>query len=188
MQCKLVLPGDVVGPAEEYLPGEGTYLKGGNVCALATGKTQIDRNSRSANVITTANGPTKISVGDVVVGRVVNIRDSFAIVVLAFKRKCESRPIFNTEGTLHISNINSTYVKDIHQVLGIRDILKAKIIDGDRPSLSLSTKDKDMGVIKAYCSKCNSDLRLENGKLLCQNCGNVESRKLSTDYGLGVVR
>ncbi|MHC1631001.1 MAG: exosome complex RNA-binding protein Csl4 [Methanotrichaceae archaeon] len=188
MQSSFVIPGDIVGSAEEFAPGEGTYFRGGYVYASTTGVTQIDSKNRSANVVPKANVPPKLNVGDVVVGRIIVLRESLAIVVLAFKRGYESRPIFNTEAVIHISHANNSYVKNIQQVFGLRDIVKAKIIDEGRSSIGLSTQDEDLGVVKAYCTKCAAALCLEKGRLVCQNCGHTETRKLSTDYGLGVIR
>jgi exosome complex component CSL4 len=53
--------------------------------------------------------------------------------------------------------------------------------------MRLSTGDEDLGVIKAYCSRCMIGLMRKDGKLVCPNCSNTESRKLSSAYGLGVV-
>jgi len=188
MEC-FVLPGDVVGSAEEFMPGEGTYLKGGYVRAQTAGLIQVDRKNRSANIIPKSNVPPKLQVGDIVVGRVTDLKESLAIIGLAFKKGYEARPLFNKEGLIHISHVKNTYVKDIHQALGLGDIVKAKIIDirnGD--SVGLSIVDKDLGVVKACCGKCNGPLRLENKKMVCSKCGQTENRKLSTDYGLGVIR
>lgn len=186
MQCSFVIPGDVVGSAEEFVTGDGTYLKGRSIRSLTTGITEIDQKNRSANVVSKANILPELCVGDVVVGQITNMRDKMAIVALAFKKGYESRPIPRTEALIYVSNIRNTYVKDIKQLFGPRDIVKAKIIK-EHP-LDLGTKDEDLGVIKAYCSKCATALRLVDGKLECPSCGNVETRKLSTDYGLGMIR
>lgn len=188
MECSFVLPGDVVGTPEEFVPGDGTYVKGGYVRSLTTGETRVDRKKRSANVIPKTNVPTRISVGDVVVGRVTDLKESLAILCLAFKRGCESRPLSNVEGVIHISHIKKGYVKEMRQVLGLRDIVKARVIDQRNTSFGLSIVNDDLGVVKAYCGRCTEGLRLEKGKLTCPKCGHVENRKLSTDYGLGVIR
>jgi exosome complex component CSL4 len=63
--------------------------------------------------------------------------------------------------------------------------VKAKIID--QRQMRLSTGDEDLGVIKAYCSRCLNDLMRKDAKLVCPSCGNIETRKMSSAYGLGVV-
>jgi exosome complex component CSL4 len=42
-----------------------------------------------------------------------------------------------------------------------------------------------MGVIKAFCNSCRSELILYEGKLKCPKCGKEESRKISNSYGKG---
>jgi exosome complex component CSL4 len=185
MESSFVLPGDVVGSAEEFVPGDCTYVRGGVVYASTAGNVKIDPESRSVSVVPKANAPTKLSQGDIVVGEVIDMKDSLVIVSLAFKKGCESRPISDEEATIHISNVKNSYVKDLRQMFSVRDILKAKIVD--ERQLRLSTGDEDLGVIKAYCSRCSTGLQRKDGKLVCPNCASIETRKTSCDYGTGVV-
>ena len=81
--------------------------------------------------------------------------------------------------------MKNSYVKDLRSLFSMRDILKAKIVD--ERQMRLSTGDEDLGVIKAYCNRCLTGLMRKEGKLICPNCGNNETRKMSSAYGLGVV-
>jgi len=185
MERTFVLPGDVVGSAEEYVPGDCTYVKGGIIYASTAGVVNIDRNGKSASVVPKTNAPAKLCQGDIVIGEVTDLKDNLVIVTLAFKKGYENRPISDEEATIHISNVRNSYVKDLRQMFSMRDILKAKIID--ERQLRLFTGDEDLGVIKAYCNKCMIGLVLKEGKLVCPSCSNVETRKLSAGYGTGVV-
>jgi len=185
MQQSFVLPGDKVGSTEEYVAGHGTYSKGGFIYAATTGVVGIDQKSRLAYVVPTTNAPPTLSIGDIVVGQVSDLKEGLAIVFLSYKRGYESRPLPRTDATVHISNVKNSYVKDIRQVFGLRDILRAKIVD-DR-LLRLSTEDSDLGVLKAYCGRCMTPLVQNNDKLLCKSCNRTEMRKLSSEYGLGVI-
>ena len=104
---------------------------------------------------------------------------------VAFKKGHEDRPISDEEATIHISNVRNSYVKDLRHLFSIRDILKAKIID--ERQMRLTTGDEDLGVIKAYCTRCLAGLVKKESKLVCPNCANTETRKMSSAYGLGVV-
>ncbi|MCR3884096.1 exosome complex RNA-binding protein Csl4 [Methanotrichaceae archaeon M04Ac] len=187
MRSNFVIPGEVVGTAEEFLPGEGTYVRGEHLRASTTGVIEVDAKNRSAKVLPRINAPVTLRNGDVVVGQITDLKESLAILRLAFKRGCEERPIHNSEALIHISRVKNSYVKDIRSVLGLRDIIKAKIID-DTPTIGLSIVDGDLGVVKAYCGRCATPLRIEGDRLVCPDCGQVESRKLSTDFGTGVIR
>lgn len=185
MEGSFVLPGDVVGSAEEFVPGDCTYAKGGVIYASTAGLVKIDSKTRSANVIPKTNAPPKLCHGDIVIGEVIDLKDSLVIVSLAFKKGYENRPLSDEEATIHISNVRNSYVKDLRHLFSLHDIIKAKIVD--ERQMRLSTGDEDLGVIKAYCNQCLTGLMRKDGKLVCPNCGNVETRKTSTAYGLGVV-
>ncbi|VVB69832.1 Exosome complex component Csl4 [uncultured archaeon] len=185
MEGSFVLPGDAVGSAEEFVPGDCTYAKGGMIFATTTGLVKVDSKTRSAQVIPKTNAPVKLCLGDIVVGEVIDLKDSLVIISLAFKKGHEDRPISDEEATIHISNVRNSYVKDLRHLFSVRDILKAKIID--ERQMRLSTGDEDLGVIKAYCNRCMTGLMRKDNKLVCPNCGNTETRKTSSSYGLGVV-
>lgn len=176
---KVVMPGDRIGSAEEYIKGEGVYEENGELFASVAGKLVIkDR-------IACVEGFTKIPEvvkGDVVLGRVVDVRNTMALVEVVSK-KGESKALTNRSiGLLHVSNVDEKFVKDISEVVGYLDILKARVI-GD--NLRLSTKESEMGVLKALCSSCRSEMRREGDMLKCPECGRVEKRKISSDYGKG---
>jgi exosome complex component CSL4 len=185
MDGSFVLPGDVVGSAEEFVPGDCTYAKGGVIFASTAGLVKVDPKTRSAQVIPKTNAPVKLSLGDIVVGEVIDLKDSLVIVSLAFKKGHEDRPISDEEATIHISNVRNSYVKDLRQLFSLRDILKAKIID--ERQMRLSTGEEDLGVVKAYCTRCMTSLMRKDSKLVCPNCDNTETRKMSSAYGLGVI-
>ncbi len=67
--------------------------------------------------------------------------------------------------------------------VGYMDIIKARVIDPER--LSLSTKEPEMGVLKSICRICKHELVRDGDVLRCPNCGNVERRKVSKSYGKG---
>lgn len=185
MEGSFVLPGDVVGSAEEFVPGECTYVRGGVIYASTAGLVDIDPETKSASVIPKTNAPPKLCHGDIVVGEVVDLKDSLVVVSLAFKKGYENRPLSDEEATIHISNVRNSYVKDLRQMFSLRDILKAKIID--ERQRRLSTGDEDLGVVKAYCNRCMTGLVRKDGRLVCPSCANTETRKLSTSYGSGVI-
>jgi exosome complex component CSL4 len=87
-----------------------------------------------------------------------------------------------TNATLRVSEISNGYTKDPATEYSPGDIIRAKVTQV-RPSLQLATKDKDLGVIKAVCSKCRGSLEAKGNMLECQNCNNKERRKTAIDYG-----
>src|SRR5207253_8687121 len=58
-----------------------------------------------------------------------------------------------SEGTIHISNVSEEYTEDIHDMYRLGDIIRAKVIQV-KPSVQLTTAERDLGVVKALCSVC----------------------------------
>jgi exosome complex component CSL4 len=181
----IVVPGDFLGTSEEFTPGSGVYDEKGNIYASLIGGVSIS-DKRVIEVKPKVETPPMLRDGDVVVGRIEDIRDTVAIVSIACLKGHEEREIAtSTQGVIHISNVKSGYVNDLQHEFGYLDLVKAKVIDAK--ALRLSTEEKDLGVIKAICAKCKSNLKRKGNTLTCERCKRVEVRKISEDYGKGVV-
>jgi exosome complex component CSL4 len=76
-------------------------------------------------------------------------------------------------------------VSELQREFGYLDLVKAKVLDAK--ALRLSTEGNDLGVIKAICGKCKGDLKKKGNTLTCDKCKRVEVRKLSEDYGKGLL-
>ncbi|WP_048092232.1 exosome complex RNA-binding protein Csl4 [Geoglobus acetivorans] len=174
-----VLPGDFLGYAEEYMPGKGVYEEDGKLFAATAGKVRIEEKTIS---VETVKEIPELGKDDVVIGRVVDTRNSFAMVEIARKRGSERALRHYDRALLHISNMSKDYMKNVDDAVKYWDIVVARVIDN---SLRLSIKEKDLGVVRAICSKCGSRLEVEKDKLKCPECGNVEKRKVSANYGKG---
>ncbi|MFP4655716.1 MAG: exosome complex RNA-binding protein Csl4 [Methanohalobium sp.] len=182
----LVMPGDFVGTTEEFIPGEGTYIYYGNIHSLVTGKVIVDEKTHSVSVVPKTKTPPSIKEGDIVIGGITDVRDSVAIVGLeAIKDKGEREFQGTRPAAIHVSNVKDAYVKKLSDEFAPFDIIKGKIKSAK--NLNLSTSEESLGVMKAYCSNCKSAMVKNDNKLKCPYCGNVENRKLSSDYGTGII-
>jgi exosome complex component CSL4 len=177
---KIVFPGDKIGYAEEFVGGEGVYEENGELYAAVAGKLRIK--DRIVSVESLKKIP-EINKGDVVLGRVVDVRNSLALVELSRKSGSDRALRHTGIAALHISNVQEGYLKDLDSAVRYMDIIKAKVVDAEL--LKLSTKGREMGVVKAICSRCKAELVLAGDKLKCSRCGNIENRKISSDYGSG---
>jgi exosome complex component CSL4 len=63
------------------------------------------------------------------------------------------------------------------------DIIRAKVISEKNRIFHLSTNDKNLGVVDAFCSRCGNLLEPERFELRCPKCGSIEKRKRAPDYG-----
>lgn len=180
---KFVVPGDALGYAEEFLAGDGVYEENGKIFAAVAGKAVLM--NKTVRVEPIRELP-KINRGDVVFGRIVDVRNSIALVEIARKQGFDRELMHTGIAALHVSNIQNEYLKDISNAVGYMDIIKARVIDERK--LILSTKEPEMGVLKSICSVCRHELVRDGDVLRCPNCGNVERRKLSNSYGKGCLK
>jgi len=178
----IVVPGDELSTSEELLAGDGTFEEEGIIRAARVGTYEVDTKHRKAIVKPLTSIPVELRRGDIVLAHVNSVRSSMIIadVIHVIGKK---RPISgDTNGTLRVSEISTSYVKDPATEYAPGDIIRAKITQV-KPSVQLHTKDKDLGVIKSLCSKCRKSLIKKGNILECKNCGNKENRRTATDYG-----
>lgn len=180
-----VLPGELIGTIEEFKPGEGTTVSVGDIYSLATGNVVIDRKARIVSVRPSTLTPNILKVGDVIYGKIIDVRESGAMVEIAGIEGKEDREIVNVRtGDIHVSNVRDSYVKRFSDEFRPSDIIRARVIDAER--MRLTTAEDSLGVVKAYCSNCRGELVLEGKKLKCPACNMTEPRKISTEYGKGI--
>ena len=175
-----VFPGDFLGYVEEFIAGEGVYEEDGKLYASKAGKLRIKDKTLSVLPVKTI---PEIRKGDIIIGRVVDTRNNFAMVEIARKRGSDRVLRHYDRALLHISNVSEKYTKNIEECVRFWDIISAKVIDDN---LRVSIKEEDLGVLKAICGVCGDNLVREGDKLKCPRCGNVEKRKISKNYGKGV--
>jgi exosome complex component CSL4 len=180
-KSKIIFPGEKVSTSEELIPGEGTYEEDGVIRASRLGYYVVDNKNRMAIIRPLTSIPIEIKKGDKVLAIVNSVRSNMVILdVIHVVGK--DRPISgDTNGTLRVSEISKGYTKDPATEFSVGDIIRSKVFQV-KPSLQLETKDNDLGVIKANCSKCRNSLIRKGNLLECNNCGNKEKRKLAIDF------
>jgi len=185
-ETRSVLPGDLIGTSEEFIPKNGAYLDKGNIYASASGIVKINKKERSISVDPVTNTPPHLQVGDIVIGQVTDVKDSVALVEIAgIKGKGEREIVNADQAAIHVSNVKDAYVKELYYEFAPFDIVKARVLD--LRNMRLSTVNKELGVMKAYCGNCRNVLKIDNSKLKCPKCERTETRKLSSDYGTGII-
>lgn len=183
---KIVLPGDFIGTSEEFIPKDGAFEDKGNIYAAIAGTVKINNKERSVSVSPVTNVPPRLQVGDIVIGRITDLKESVALVEIAgIKGRGERAIVDAEEAAIHVSNVKDAYVKDLRFEFAPFDIVKARVLD--LKNMRLTTVNKELGVMKAYCSNCRTVLKKDNGRLKCPECKRTETRKLSSDYGTGII-
>lgn len=180
-----VLPGELVGTTEEYRAGKGTTVVVGDIYSSVTGHIVIDPHVRVVSVLPVTTTPNILKEGDIVFGRVTDVRESGALVeIAAIEGKTDREVMTMGLADLHVSHVRDSYVKRLANEFQASDIIRAKVLSLDRTQLS--TTEASLGVMKAYCSNCRGALVLEGTKLKCPVCNRTETRKVSSEYGKGI--
>ena len=184
----LLFPGDFIANEEEFIPGSGTFAEAGKVMSETIGSVDKDVKAREARVKALTPAPQNTREGMVVAGRIEQARENVAFVSLFSFKEGNVRWIAPTDSAiLRVANIKRSFVKDVRDEFLVGDIIRAKILRIEEQSIMLTTDDNNLGVIKAFCSRCRYPMQLHKGELECGQCGWHEGRKLADDYGSGVV-
>ncbi len=183
---EFVLPGTFLGVAEEFLPGAGAYEEDGKIYASTIGIAHYDMKGRKAIVTPRVSQPPSPSEGDIVLCQVVLLKEKMALVEILALRGHENREITgSTKARIYISQSSPRYVKELTSQFRVNDTVRARVRRALKEPLELSTMDNNLGVIRALCTKCRTVLKRKGNVLECPSCGNIEMRKLASDYGEG---
>ncbi|MFH1329017.1 MAG: exosome complex RNA-binding protein Csl4 [Candidatus Bathyarchaeota archaeon] len=178
---EFVTPGVKLGVIEEFNSGTGTYVENGSIYAQKTGQASIDMVNKRIGVRSVVRTPILPEKGQIVVGEVLQTQDKVATIrLLKLNETSISRPF---SAILHVSFTSKQYITSTHDAFGAGDIIVAKVIGDVNQPYQLTTAERDLGVIHAYCSKCGGVLDLHGRQLVCSICGSRERRKISENYG-----
>ena len=184
---KFVIPGEAIGIGEEFMPGTWAYEEEGSIFAAVAGRVDIDMKDRKINIVPKVSTPPIIKDGDIVMGQVWDVRAQLALLdILKIKGVDRGLP-GKVKGAVHISKARDSYVSDLSREFSVGDIIMARVVTTKREPVELTTVDKTLGVVKAFCSKCGVSMEPFKNGLRCGECEHVESRKVSTEYGKGDV-
>ncbi|MBI1973784.1 exosome complex RNA-binding protein Csl4 [Candidatus Micrarchaeota archaeon] len=180
----VVLPGEFVGASEEYAPKVGVYVSKDDLFSSRVGVLKLDPSDHSASVSALTRIPRPQREGTVTLGVVADVSESVAIIDLlpAFSKRFVYIPTGVT-AVLHVSKVRTGFTKSLHDQVRVGDIVRVKIEESDAQTVRLSTVSRELGVVKAFCSRCRHGLAIEGTRLKCPGCGNSEPRKAAADYG-----
>jgi exosome complex component CSL4 len=180
---KLVLPGDYLGAAEEFLPGRGTYENRGRIYASLLGTPRVDPRDRSIRV-DAKNGIPEIMEDDLVYARVDELKSAMAICTILSTANSPRTVPGAPEGTVHISKAKEGYTESLSEVFAVGDTVLARVLQA-HPGVKLTTAAAPLGVVAARCQVCHALLRIGPKELVCPRCGHVEHRKLAQGANSG---
>lgn len=179
---RLVIPGEKLGAAEEFVAGRGTYEDRGHVFAALLGHVRIDQSARAVHV-DAVHGIPHMAEGELVYARVDELKSQVAVCTLLASAATHRNVPGAPEGTIHVSKAKEGYTDSLADEFQPGDLVLARILQGP-PSVKLSTAAADLGVVAARCGNCHALLAKGPKGLRCPRCGATEHRKLSQNYGV----
>jgi exosome complex component CSL4 len=175
-----VLPGDEVAVSEEFLPGRNVYDDDGLLRALAVGKVLEDRRKSEISVKPSAQASLP-AVGDYVTGQVEMAQTNSAGVRIYYVNGHLSDKGFT--GSLMLRSGPPGRGARRGPMVKLGDIVRCGVQSLLNGMIHLTLADEHAGVVFALCSNCGRPLLRAGSRVKCDECGNVEERKLADDFG-----
>ncbi|MEM2875526.1 MAG: exosome complex RNA-binding protein Csl4 [Candidatus Bathyarchaeia archaeon] len=177
---QFVTPGTRIAVIEEFLPGPGTYVENEGIYSKITGYILLDALNKRVSVYPAVKLPKVPNIGSIVFGIVDNVNPKDCDVnIKAIGRRSLTGSL---SGVLHISDASPQYVESMFEVCRSGDYIKAEVVSNKNRIYHLSTLDRNLGVVLAFCSRCGNPLSNKRKNMYCCRCGNVEKRKVAAEY------
>ena len=178
---RMVFPGEVLSSAEEYVPGVNTVEINGYVRSLAFGKMMKD-DSRMIVYVKTEKIRLKPKIGDICYGQITKVDQRQAIVKIGGyeDQKIGTTP-YTAEGYIRFGQGDRGRQSEIPNIR-TGDYIRASVLRIGQ-NFELGLMGRNLGVVKARCTRCREFLLIKNGTLYCDNCERTEQRKIASDYG-----
>ncbi len=179
---RLVLPGERLGVIEEFIPDAGTYVKDGVIYSKIVGRALMDLLNKRVSVYPLIEGAVVPKVGTVVLGQVGNAQtDNVLVRIFQVGAKKKMTGVFG--GILHVSDVSDRYINSMNDAAKPGDIIRARVISEKNQIYHLSTADRNLGVLYAFCGICGNVMEQRQHEMHCPKCGSIERRKTAFDYG-----
>ncbi len=133
---KVVIPGEVIVKGDDYLPGEGTEKRGDEIVSVRFGLSE--ENKKLIRVIP-LSGVYQPRRGNVVIGKVENITFNGWVINI---NTAENAFLSLTEVPRYVNK------DDLKEVMGIGDMIVAKIYSINKRGIDLSIRSKGLGKLE----------------------------------------
>jgi len=182
---RTALPGDKLAVSEEFLPGRYVYDDSGLLRALAVGTVQRDQHKMEISVKPAAEAEN-MKVGDYVTGQVEVAATSTGGIRIYYVNGKPTDKGFT--GTLMLRSREAGRGSRGAPPVKLGDIVRCRVMSLMNGIIHLSVDEDETGVIYASCGNCGRPMQRGGNRAKCDECGNVEERKLASDFGQVPIR
>ena len=189
----VIFPGEHVAFIEEFESGKNTFVVDGSIRSLGLGKKEYDFKKRQVAIerIKQARFP---KIGDVIVGYIEMLFGSMiSIRILYLNNKKFSSGLSAIASTRIASESGGwNYRRDRGErrpklIYRVGDIVRGRIFSLLNSSAHATISDKDLGIVYCMCYICGGDTIKFNNTVKCIECGMMEEKKLTSDFGKEVL-
>ena len=166
--------------SEEYLPGAHVYDDSGLLRALSIGKVVKDTKKMEISVAPAARAKL-VKLGDMVVGQVETAATSNSSVAIYYVNG--KRMVKGFAGMLMLRSARRERGPRAGPPVKLGDVVRCKVYSMFNGIIQLSIDEDATGVLFALCGNCGRPLLRGGSRAKCDECGNVEDRKLASDFG-----
>ncbi len=178
----LTKPGEELGTEEEFLKGHGTYLEDEKIRSVLLGEKKVEDRKM---IVDRPYRYRNFHRGVLVFGKVEKVSDQMALAsIFPIDQESGRYPKTMDYASLHVSKVKQGFVDSLKNEMKIGDIIKAVIVSVDikKGQIDLATDKPNLGVVKAFCSRCRSPLKKVDDGLECEKCGYKDNRAISNAY------
>ena len=186
-----MLPGEHIASIEEFEGGKNTYLSSdGTVRSSVVGIKVYDFKRRIVK-IDQKNSPMLPKVGDLIVGYIEMLFSSMVSIKILYINDKRSEAGFSAIASARIGSRADRDRRggDRRAIFRTGDIVRGRVISLLNSTIHLTLAEKEFGVVYALCFMCGGDtVRTNENTIKCVECGALEDRKLTHDYGKETFR
>ena len=176
MSENATFPGERIASIEEYEAGSNAFDDGDMVRAATIGRKDINKSTREASII----HPKMLSVpkvGDTIIGTVA--------AVLAFMIAVRIDYINGKPTVSKVECVCSTRNIRRKNIALVNDIVTLKILNHLNGTIHATMDEPELGVLFTKCRKCGKKVVTMRDAIKCVECGWIDERKLSSNFGSG---
>lgn len=171
-----IFPGEKVAIIEEFETGDNTLDDGHMIRSVVIGSTELDKKDRVARV-NQVNAPLIPRINDIVIGSATLVVPNMLAVNIQYINGNLTRA-----GIECICQLGRNGRKTLAKV---GDIVMLRIISTMNGKIQASVEEPELGVLFSRCIKCAGNVIKMGLGVKCVECGYVEQRKLSVNFGNG---
>ncbi len=179
MSDAIVVPGEEVGVAEQYVPEGLVYELNGILRSSGVGRVLKDDVKHIIKIQRQGKKLQVPSKGERVYAVITDAKPKMVTADIVGKpAKSYGSPFV---GLIPVSMISSQRIDAADNYFVPSDIILAEVVN-ERSPFILSTKADECGVVFGRCRSCGDVLESTGRGLVCRNCGLRDERKLSSNY------